>query len=443
MKWFKRILVALVLLLAVALPFFISLNDYIPQIEKAASDRLKEPVSIESIRFAALPLPHVMLNGITVGATSDVKLGKVRVIPDLFSLFQPTRVIKSIEIDTLILTQHAINKIPVWAHADKSPQQSVRVESVRLNNAQVNFGKASFGPFDARVSLNSKGEPQDASITAQDGQLKVLIKFDGSKYQLDASAKSWTLPTGPTLVFDELLIKGVATLSELNLSAVSARLYGGMANGKATLSWQKGWRLNGNLDINQVEVQKIASMLSSRTRVSGKLSAKPVFSASAASADQLVKVLRLKTTFSVQNGVLQGVDIREAATQLSGQGTTGGETRFDALSGYLVMERGGYHFTQLKIASGALAVDGNVSISPKKALSGRINAQVKMMGARTSVPLNVAGTVEAPLLYPTAGTMTGAALGTVLLGPGIGTSVGVKAGVWAEGLFGKREKPKK
>ncbi|MDO8350982.1 MAG: AsmA family protein [Gallionella sp.] len=442
MKWLKRILIALALLLviAAALPFLITLNDYLPQIEKVASDRLKEPVTIESIRLSVWPLPHVMLSGITVGKNHDLKLDRVRVTPDIYSLFQTTRVIKRIEIDTLILTQQVIGKIPAWINADNADHAAqVRVESIHLNSVWVNSGKVSFGPLDARVNINSKGEPQDASITAQDGRLKVFIKSDGASYPFEVSAKSWTLPLGPALVFDELLVKGVATLSEVNLSAVHARLYGGMADGRATLSWKKGWRLNGNFDINRVELQKIVPMLSSKTRISGKLSAKPLFFASATSADQLVKALRLKTVFNVQNGVLHGVDIQKAATHLSKQGATGGETRFDNLSGYLVSEGGSHRFTRLKIASGALAVDGQVNVSPKKELSGRINAQVSVMGASVGVPLNVAGTVAAPLLYPTAGTMTGAAIGTVLLGPGVGTSVGAKVGAWAEGLFGKKE----
>jgi uncharacterized protein involved in outer membrane biogenesis len=51
MKWLKRILIALGLLLivAVAVPFFVTLDDYIPRIEKEASARLKEPVTIKSI----------------------------------------------------------------------------------------------------------------------------------------------------------------------------------------------------------------------------------------------------------------------------------------------------------------------------------------------------------------------------------------------------------
>ncbi len=94
------------------------------------------------------------------------------------------------------------------------------------------------------------------------------------------------------------------------------------------------------------------------------------------------------------------------------------------------------------ISSGSLAADGNVNISPKKELSGRINAQVKAVGTSANVPLNVAGTGDAPLRYPTGATMAGAAAGTVMLGPGLGTSVGAKVGGWAEGLFGKKEEKK-
>ena len=38
--------------------------------------------------------------------------------------------------------------------------------------------------------------------------------------------------------------------------------------------------------------------------------------------------------------------------------------------------------------------------------------------------------------------MAGAAVGTIILGPGFGTSVGAKVGVWAEGLFGRKEEKK-
>ncbi len=450
MKWLKRVLIALALLLAtaVALPFFITLDDYIPQIEKEISARLDEPVSIKSIRFTALPLPHIAVEGITVGTTDDITLGKVLVTPDFFSLLDSTRVIKRIEIESLVLTPAAVDRIAAWSRSDAgvSPQQSplFRIESIRLDGAVVNFGKTSFGPFDAGVSIDSESRPEDASITTHDGRFKAFIKPDQSNYLIDAGATGWTLPVGPAIMFDTLIVKGVATQNDADLSQVSAKLYGGTVDGKATISWRHGLKFHGNLDVNQVEAQNIASLLlSAKTHVSGKLSAKPVLSASAASADQLMNALRLETLFSVQSGVLHGVDIQKAATGLVRQGTIGGETRFDELSGHLVMEHGGYHFTQLRISSGAMAVEGgNVDVSPNGELSGRINAQVKALGTSAGVPLNVGGTVDSPLLYPTAGTVAGAAIGTAILGPGFGTSAGAKFGGWAEGLFGAKEAKK-
>ena len=222
-------------------------------------------------------------------------------------------------------------------------------------------------------------------------------------------------------------------------SQMSAKLYGGSASGTVTLSWLKGYKLSGNLDVKQVELQKIASMLSSKTHISGKLNAEPVFSASADSADQLMDTLHLETLFKVQNGVLYGVDIQKAAASLIKKGSTGGETRFDQLSAHLVMAHNGYRFTQLKIASGTFAVDGSVNISAKKDLSGRINAQVAAFGISTKVPLNIKGTVDSPLLYPTGATIAGAAIGTAIMGPGVGTSVGAKVGGWVDNIFGKKE----
>lgn len=439
MKWPKYLLLALALpvALAAALPLFISLDDYLPRIEAEASARLKQPVTIKGIRFAALPLPHVTLSGITAGKAGDLTLGSVKLTPDLLSLLQTTRTIKSVEIDSVVLTQKGLDTILALAKSDaiRSPQApTVRVSSLRLENVVARLDKKDFGPFDARVKLDSEGKPEDASVTTRDGKLKALITPHQANYLIDVSARAWAMPAGPPLLFDELTLKGVATQNDVRLDEIKARLYGGTAAGKMNLNWKKGLRLAGNLDLVDVELQQLAPLLSPGSRVSGKLSAKPVFTAAADRADHVASALRLETAFKVRDGVLHAVDIQQAAQLIKG-GTTSGETRFDQLSGHLLVAQGSHHFTQLRIASGALSAEGRVSVTPKKELSGRIVAQLKAVGTSAAVPLTVSGTVGAPLLYPTGATVAGAAIGTAILGPGFGTSAGAKAGSWAEGLF--------
>lgn len=443
MKWFKRgvIVVGALLAILAALPFFISLDDYIPRIEKEVSEKIKEPVTIQSLRASLLPTPHLTVDGIAIGKTEDLKVGRVTVTPDLFSLLGTVRIIRSIDVERLVVDQKAFEKIPLWTKTDASGgPPAVRVRNVRLEDALVRLGKTSFGPFDARISINDAGEPQEASIVTRDGALKATIKPEQRKYLIDASAKSWKLPLGPPILFDELSIKGAATLDNATFSEVSARLYGGTVKGNAALRWQKGAQLTGSFSVHQVELRQLVPLLSPGNKVSGRLDAKPILSAKAATAAQLADMLRLETPFNVKNGILYGVDIQKAATSLITKGPTGGETRFDELSGRLAMERGAYRFTQLRIASGALAANGNVTISSAKELSGRINAEVRAATvASASVPLNVSGTVQSPVLLPTGATVAGAAVGTAVLGPGIGTSLGAKVGEWTEGLFGRKE----
>lgn len=451
MKWITRaglILAAVALLLALV-PFFISLDDYIPTIEKEISARLKEPVKIGSLRAVGLPLPHLTVSGITVGKTEDIKVGKVTVTPDLWSLLDATKVIKSIEIDGLVLTQKAIDKIPAWIPAGAKAGQpsqppAFRLEAIKLDDAVIKLQQATFGPFDARVTLSDDGNFESASIVTRDGQLKVLVKPEQSRYLIDASAKAWKLPVGPAIHFDELVVKGIASPKGANFSDLSAKLYGGTIRGKMAVGWQKGVQLKGSATVSQVEIGPLLKALDKPQNMSGRFSARPVYSAHAANPEQILDALRLETPFGVQGGVLHGVDIRKAATSLlSKDGGKGGETRFDKLSGQLNIDRGTRRLTRLEIVSGSLSADGNVTISPQDELSGRINTSIKATSvASASVPLNVSGTLDSPLLYPTSGTVAGAAAGTAVLGPGVGTALGVKVGQWAENLFGKKDDKK-
>jgi len=446
MKWITRaglILVTVALLLAIV-PFFISLDDYIPTIEKEVSARLKEPVKIGSLRAAGLPLPHVTVSGITLGKTEDIKVGKVTVTPDLWSLLDATKVIKSIDIDGLVLTQKAIDKIAAWIPADAKPGQpsqppAVRLESIKLDDALIKLQKATIGPFDARLNLAGDGGLESASIVSRDGGLKVFVKPQRSGYLIDASAKGWKLPVGPEIHFDELVVKGLATPKGASFSEISARLYGGMVNGRLVVGWQKGVQLKGSANVSQVEIGALLKALGKPQNMSGRLNARPVFSANAADPEQIVDVLRLETPFNVQGGVLHGVDIRKAATSLiSKDGGKGGETRFDKLSGHLNVNRGTRRLTRLDIVSGSLSADGNVTISPRDELSGRLNTSITAASVAAAVPLNVSGTLDSPLLFPTSGTVAGAAAGTAVLGPGLGTALGARVGQWAESLFGKK-----
>jgi uncharacterized protein involved in outer membrane biogenesis len=449
LKWGGLVLGVIILILAVV-PFFVSLDGTIPRIEKEISARIKEPVKIGGLRAVGLPLPHVTATGITVGKTGDIQVGEVTITPQLMSLLGATKVIRSIDIENLVVTQKAIDRIAALTQSDAKPgapaePPAIRVESIRLDGAVVKLEKASFGPFDARLSLDGGGNLETALLATRDGKLRARVKPEGGRYLIDANARDWRLPVGAAILFDELTVKGVATPQEATFSEVRAKLYGGAVAGNVHLAWQKGIQLKGAAEVSQVEIGSLLQALDKPRSMSGRLNAKPEFSADAPNMDQIADTLRLETPFDIQSGVLHGVDISKAAASLINKDAgKGGETRFDKLSGHLAMDQGTRQLTQLNIASGSLSADGYVTISPKDALSGRLNTNLKAVTVATgAVPLTVAGTLEHPLVYPSGGTVAGAAAGTAVLGPGVGTAVGARVGKWTEELFGKKEEKKK
>lgn len=438
MKWLKIIGLVVVGLIAILalVPLFVSLDDYVPTIEKELSARIGEPVSIESLHASAFPAPSVRIDGITIGSAEDVQVGKVTLTPDLWSLLRSPKTIRSVEFEDVTVAQKAFGALAALTQGDRGAG-NLRIESIRLRNAVVKLESArSFGPFDVEVRVGADGGQGDLTLTTRDDALKAHLKPDGKGYLIQIAARAWTPPMGPAIRFDELSVKGVVRNKDADLNEITAKLYGGTASGKAALAWDKGVSIKGNLVVQQVELSQAAALFVPKTRISGRLDAKPVFSAHAASADQLDEALRLESPFDVHNGVLHGFDLAAAAASL-GKQTSSGETRFDALSGHLVRERRSYRFTNLNITSGVLSARGNVTISSSRALSGQLNTNVKALGRAVSLPLTVGGTLDSPMLLPNASALAGAAAGTAILGPGAGTAAGAELGKWVDGLFGK------
>ena len=443
MKWLTRIGVVVVALLAVLalVPLFVSLEDYVPMLEKELSVRLGMPVSIDDLDGALLPYPHVKVEGIALGKSEDITVGKITVMPKVWSLLSANKVIRSVELEDVTLSQQAIGVLVDLAQRDQGGGGTLRVEKIKLKTALVRLEPGSFGPFDATIELGTSGEKGEVKLATQDGALDLSLTPVDNRYAIRLTAKSWTPPLGPPIRFDALELKGSATTSGAELNELSARLYGGTAGGNISVRWDEGVGLKGRLDIKQVDVKEVVAMLSPKTRLSGRLTASPTFSASAAKAAQLDEALRLESNFSVHNGVLYGLDLPSAVGALTKQGHSGGQTQFDQLSGHLVAAGRSYRFTQLQIASGALSAKGNVAIAANKNLSGQLTATLSGAGARANVPLVLAGNLDSPMVYPNTtallGSAAAAAAGTAVLGPGVGTAAGAKVGEMVEGFLGK------
>lgn len=439
------VIVGIVVGLLLLLPFLIPLGGFIPGIEQAASSRLKEPVRIASLRVFLLPYPHLTAGGIEVGAKPYLQVRKVIVAPALLSLLSGQKVIRKLSLRGVVVQQPLLSRVTGWMGGGSSSAPApVRIERVEIRDADFNLKGVRLQEVDFDLALDEKGALAGAQLDANKGRLKAKLAPRGNDFSIELTARNWILPAGPPLQLTSLDARGTVGKAGLSLPAISGKLYDGSLGGKLEVGWRDGWSIQGNFDIEQVDVKPLVAVFTKGTALSGRLSAAPTISMRAPTAPELAGALHVEADFHVDDGVIYDFDLTAAPKALiKKDALKGGETRFDRFSGYLIVDAAGYHLIDLHIASGVLKAEGEVSISPKQELNGVMDVAIKGTSALVSTPLAIGGTVESPLIYPSKAAIAGAAAGTALLGPGLGTSVGMKAMRLTGRLFsGKKRTPR-
>lgn len=440
MKKYKRILIAalIVLIVLVVIPFLIPMSSYITQAEQAASDALGVPVKIGGLRVAVLPTPRLNVSDVVVGSDEDFTVENVAVIPSMFSLFSDVKTISSLQLKRPVMKKSALDIIASLGKdgEEKTGPATVTIREIGIQKAKLVWPDMELPEFNVDVLMTPENKPESAQIATVDGKVKIDLIPEEGRQLITMTARSWTLPVGTPLLIDKLDGEMVLVDSRLDIQKLDIELYEGKVSTNAVLNWQKNWALNGKLNVAGVEVAKPVSLVSKSTQLSGKLSGDGSYKASADEPAKLMDHLYADFKFKVLDGVLDGVDLAKAATLLGSKGGMEGQTRFDTLTGLLNVAGKQYHLRNLDIVSGLLKASGDVKIKPNKELDGEVKVEVKKGATLAAIPLQISGTTEKPMVFPTKAAMAGAAAGTAILGPGVGTSLGIQAADKLKGLFG-------
>lgn len=438
----KRIALAFLLIFVVlaVLPFLIPMGAYIARIEQAASQKIGVPVRIKTLRFALLPSPRVNIEGLVVGNDEDIRVAHVAAVLDVRTLFDDVRVISKLNIDEPVLKQSAIALL--GAIAEKQGESigpaTMELRRIVVGDAKIEMEGMNVPPMNADVTLGVGGLLEKAMLTGNEGNLNIAVTPKGAGYSASINAENWMLPVGPQVMFDKLIASVEYAGSTVKFQQMEATLYRGSLQATGQLDWTKGWRLSGNFKTQGIELGDATKLFTDAVKVTGRITGNGKFQSSAKDAGKLGDAMALDYKFNVADGVLYGVDLVKAASLLIRQGATGGETRFDELSGTLYTRGKQIEVRPVHMISGMVGADGYVKVAADKSLSGKIDTELKKGVSLVNVPLQISGTTEKPMLFPTKAAMAGAAAGTVLMGP-LGTNLGTRAGSALDKMFGSEE----
>jgi hypothetical protein len=128
----------------------------------------------------------------------------------------------------------------------------------------------------------------------------------------------------------------------------------------------------------------------------GDLNGKANFQMQAVSVDKLADAAILNGVFSVDKGLISGVDIVETTRLHSRESLPGGRTHFDALSGELSYANGSYHFGSFRISDSVFKAVGTMTVAQEQ-LSGHVSSDLLMRAS--SAALQIEGDLDTPSLH--------------------------------------------
>lgn len=384
-------LFVLALAAVAGLPYVLPMNEYIAPLEQEISSQINQPVKINNIHVAILPLPRLDIDMLVLGSGKEITVKSVIVNFDYSALFASTKLINKLELNDVNVAGTALDKVVDWTRmvggSEKYPVSRMEMHGVRVNTSEVKLpvlhGKVDFDPLGKFVKAELKSEDEKLSFELEPLQ---------NRLQLGVNIRDSSLPVLSALKFNDLSATGVIENGEFIISDIFAHIYGGTLTGKGKLGWFNGWKLDVLMKAKSFELQSLFPSYG----ITGQVFGDANISMFAPQLSLLDKDPRLEGSFEAKDGVINKLDIDTIARFGSRQGG-GARTTYTEINGTVKSDNRGQRFYLSKIAAGSVSGSGLFEVDGNQQLTGRLLVDVKG-GTRGAVTMQLSGTPMEPAL---------------------------------------------
>ncbi len=384
---------ALILLLAGALaaPW-----DFMaPSLQKQLSELFGQPVSVTGVRLKFLPSPHLSLDKVTIGLNHEMQVGTFDLYPTVGAVFNNDKQINRIHLDQVEVSTQQLQQMLAYLARTDSGKRAVK--QVNFDNTVIQYGQATWPTLAGTLDFGPDGHVTRGQLHTTDHTLSATVNYASRNWAISVEATNWTPPFASVVKLDSLSAKGEISDNTLRLTELNGAMYGGFFTGSTELSWQAPWRLRGDIDLKGIDPATATPSLLPQTAFRGSLSAHLNFDTSAPSPEQLWQNVAWQGNFRIEDGTLSNIDLARAI-QEDHKLFSGGETRFSSFTGNIQSTAAATRLSSLKMNSGLIEANGDLSVQQGNQLNGRITAHIARPDNRFNTVLTIDGTIGAPNL---------------------------------------------
>jgi hypothetical protein len=316
-----------------------------------------------------------------------MRVALIRATPEIGSLLSERKVLKRLEIDNATLPREYLGAL-----LEKGKGRWLGVERIAAKRLKIDIPELNLPPFDLDAVVVPDGSLASVTLSSTEPRLSVKLQPRGGRASVEIVSDSFPLPIGADFPVSDFQAKGTVTQSELALSSVEGRAYGGRLRGNARLRWSDGWSLAGEFEAHQLEAAKIATPVVG----TGTLEGKAAYSMKGLLPERLILNAQLEGSFTIQKGSITNVDMTRL---LQGSSTGGGTTLFSEMSGSVSADSNRLLVRQIRMAAGLLNGTGQAEMDPQKNLSGRLQIELRAQTVQARTTVVITGTLKDPQFH--------------------------------------------
>lgn len=388
-------LCAMLFLLALFFPY----ANYLPEVEASLAQSIGQPVRVDRMRVSVYPRPGLLLVNVRLGEGSDgIEIAEIRLQPVLQTLRADKILFREAELSDVRLSAAAISNLSRMLASVASPSARAGVQQLTVSNAAFSFAELTIGEMNGHCELSADHLLESISLRSRDRglQLKLNPNERGLAVQIDAIA--WRVAQGSPYLFDSLNVKGVIEGSDWVIDSFESRIFDGLVRAAAILHDGQQAAMAGELSFERINARKLGEALGIGSQFQGEAHGKLKFSAHSASWPDLPAAVQASGNFTMHRGRLGGIDLPEAVRRSSTTpATLGGWTRFEELSGAITVTPNAFLFSRLALNAGLMQSTGQIELSRKLQLRGRMEVLMRGQADRSSRSILISGPLQSPL----------------------------------------------
>ena len=388
----------LVVLLLVGLLPFINLSILASPIQKLASESIGEQVVVEEVHASLWPEPHLVLDHVTVGASSNLKndtfkINSIYISPVITRLFENIKFIELIEFSGINLEHDFARKVLQCVNK-LSKAEHLKIKRVSFNQVNLMIFDLSLEPLEGEFALDESRGLTSVTLNNSDHGLSMQFLPRGDNFNIYLTATRWPLPFNPKIVFDEIKAKGTFNSDQVNISQIDGHIYGGNLKASAIVSWSKKWLVSGNYSLSQASTRQLLKAFDSDGDIEGVLNLTGNFTGKSNTASKVASEAEVNSSFEIRNGKINGIDLERSTLNSSEKSLAGVATDFNKLIGVLKVKGGRVEYNKLLLKAHQLQALGNLDILPSQDVSGHIMASLDAQSRHLQTNFELTGKVN-------------------------------------------------